>query len=104
MDIIQTKQTLPLDEIRAFCQAQPIQRLAFFGSAARGEASPSSDIDLLVEYLPKQKITYFDMSQHEMDLTAIIGREVHLLTAEEISHHFRQEVLEIAEILYEKRA
>ena len=30
----------------------PIRRAAFFGSAARGDMTDSSDIDMLVEFLP----------------------------------------------------
>ena len=34
--------------LRPFCEKHHIRRLEVFGSAARGEASPGSDIDLLV--------------------------------------------------------
>ena len=34
--------------LRAFCERHPIRRLDVFGSAARGQASPRSDVDLLV--------------------------------------------------------
>ena len=43
---------LPIDRIREYCAGQPIERLSVFGSAARGELTDESDIDLLVEYLP----------------------------------------------------
>ena len=42
---------LPHDRIREYCMGQPIKRLSLFGSAARNELTPESDIDLLVEYL-----------------------------------------------------
>jgi len=34
--------------LRRFCEKHRIQRLDVFGSAARGEAGPGSDVDLLV--------------------------------------------------------
>ena len=43
---------IPVEEIRAYCERQPIRRLSVFGSAARNELRPESDIDLLVEYEP----------------------------------------------------
>lgn len=34
--------------LRPFCEKHHIRRLEIFGSAARGQATPSSDVDLLV--------------------------------------------------------
>jgi predicted nucleotidyltransferase len=34
--------------LRAFCEKHRISRLEVFGSVARGQASPGSDVDLLV--------------------------------------------------------
>jgi len=36
------------ERLRPFCAKYPIRRLDVFGSAARGEAGPQSDVDLLV--------------------------------------------------------
>ena len=50
---------LPLKAIRAYCETQPIERLSLFGSALRGELTPGSDIDLLVEYSPGRAYRIF---------------------------------------------
>ncbi|MCY3831713.1 MAG: nucleotidyltransferase domain-containing protein [Chloroflexi bacterium] len=50
---------LPLEEIRAYCETQPIERLSLFGSAARNELRPESDVDFLVEYEPEAPVGYF---------------------------------------------
>lgn len=39
-------------QIAALCQRHHIARLAVFGSAARNQQGPDSDIDLLVEFEP----------------------------------------------------
>jgi hypothetical protein len=36
------------NRLRPFCQKHHISRLEIFGSAARGQAGPGSDVDLLV--------------------------------------------------------
>ena len=95
---------LPLDEIRAFCESQPIARLSLFGSALRGELTAESDIDLLVEYVPGARIGYMRMAGQEIDLSAIVGRRVDLRTARELSRYFRQDVLDSAQLIYEKGA
>ena len=91
---------LPLKEIRAYCETQPIRRLSVFGSALRNELTPESDIDLLVEYLPSAKIGYFELAQQEIDLGELIGWQVDLRTPKELSRHFRQAVVDSARLLY----
>ena len=39
-------------EIRQLGERYEIRNIRVFGSSARGEAGPESDIDLLVEYVP----------------------------------------------------
>ena len=50
--MLQRTKPLSLAELRtlleAFCRKHRIRRLDIFGSAARGHASPDSDVDLLV--------------------------------------------------------
>lgn len=91
---------IPTDEIREYCVEQPIRRLSVFGSAARGELTDESDIDLLVEYMPDARISYFDMGRHVTDLIEIVGRHVDLCTPNSISRYFRQDVLDSALPIY----
>lgn len=91
---------LPHDRIRQYCATQPIKRLSVFGSAARNELTPDSDIDLLVEYMPDARISYFDMGRHVTDLIEIVGRHVDLCTPNSISRYFRQDVLDSAMPIY----
>lgn len=95
--------SLPLAAIRAFCERHPIKHLSLFGSALRGELGPESDIDLLVEYEPDARISYFDMAQQEIDLGQMVRRSVDLRTPQELSPHFRRQVIESAELIYEKK-
>ena len=98
-----TTVALPVEEIRAYCQTQPIARLSLFGSALRDELRDESDIDLLVEYEPDARIGYFELAQHEIDLGELIGRQVDLRTAGELNRLFRQDVIDSARQLYARR-
>ena len=91
---------LPQDRIREYCATQPIKRLSVFGSAARNELTPESDIDLLVEYMPDARISYFDMGRHVTDLIEIVGRHVDLATPNSLSPYIRDDILKSAELLY----
>ncbi|MCY4062143.1 MAG: nucleotidyltransferase family protein [Chloroflexi bacterium] len=91
---------LPLEKIRAYCETQPIRRLSVFGSAARNELTPESDIDLLVEYEPDAPVGYFSMARHMRQLSEIVGRPVDLCTRNGLKHYIRQEVDASARLIY----
>src|SRR2546425_7400413 len=61
-----------------------VRRLALFGSVARGEARPDSDVDLLVEFAPGQKS--FDRFMALSDLLErLVACPVQLVTLEGLS-------------------
>ena len=62
-----------------------------FGSAARGDFRPSSDIDVLVEMDSER--TLVDLVALEQDLTDLFGRRVDVVTDGGISPHLRQRIL-----------
>jgi uncharacterized protein len=43
---------VPEAEIADICRRHQVKQLSLFGSAARGEMRPDSDIDFLVDFLP----------------------------------------------------
>jgi uncharacterized protein len=53
-----------------------VTRLALFGSTARGEAGPSSDVDLLIEVDPHARFTLVDLAGLERFLTGLLLRPV----------------------------
>jgi hypothetical protein len=94
---------LDLDDaaLAEICQRHHIRRLALFGSMLKGTERPDSDVDLLVEFFPGAQTTLLDMAQIEIDLSALLGgRKVDLRTAEDLSRHFREEVVRTAEPQY----
>ncbi len=95
---------LPLEAIRTYCKTQPIQRLYVFGSAARNELTPESDIDLLVEYEPEARVSLFDIGGHLMDFQDIVGRRVDLVTPKGLCPYIRDEVLDDARQIYAKES
>jgi uncharacterized protein len=83
------------------CRGHGIGRLALFGSQLKGTAKPESDIDLLVEFLPDARPTYFDLANIEVELSALLGgRKVDLRTPAELSRYFRDQVQRESKELY----
>lgn len=90
------------DQLRDLCRRRGIRRLSLFGSVLKGTARPDSDIDLLVEFDPDARPSYFDLADIEQELSRLLGdRRVDLRTAPELSRYFRDEVLREAEVQYE---
>ena len=56
-----------------------IRRLSLFGSFARGDAGPGSDVDLAAELDPGSRIGMFALGALERRLTELVGRNVDLL-------------------------
>jgi len=78
-----------------------IRRLSLFGSRLKGTNRADSDVDLLVEFWPCAKPGLIALSQIELDLSTLLGgRKVDLRTAEDLSHHFREEVVRTADVQY----
>lgn len=90
---------LPQEQIDEFCRRHHIRRLAFFGSVLRDDFTPSSDVDVLVEFEPG-KTPGFAFFSMEEELSGILGRRVDLNTPNSLSKYFRDEVLAEAEELY----
>lgn len=60
-------------------RAAGIRHLSLFGSMARGEARPDSDIDLAAELDPAARIGLFRLTALERRLSELLRRKVDLL-------------------------
>jgi predicted nucleotidyltransferase len=56
-----------------------VTRLELFGSVARGEAGEASDVDLLVEFEPGERISLFDFARVELFLEELLDAKVDLV-------------------------
>ncbi|MAS32787.1 MAG: nucleotidyltransferase [Anaerolineaceae bacterium] len=93
--------TLPYNAITAFCQRHHIRKLALFGSVLRDSFTPDSDIDVLIEFEPGHAPGWEFVSMQD-ELSEILGRSVDLNTPGFLSRHFRQRVLDTAQVIYER--
>ena len=71
-----------------------VRRVRIFGSVARGEPTPNSDIDFLIDMDPGRSL--FDMGGFLMDLEDLLGTEVDVVTEAGLRPRIRQRVLEEA--------
>jgi len=92
---------IPSDVLEHFCRKHDIRRLALFGSVLKGTARADSDIDLLVEFEPGREPGLIGLAHMEHELSQLLGgRRIDLRTAEDLSRHFREELVRTAEVQY----
>lgn len=94
--------TIPKARINHFCEQNHIRKLSLFGSVLRKDFSSTSDIDMLVEFEPHHLPGYLRLAQIELELSNIMGWKVDLRTSAELSRYFREDVLDSAQLLYDK--
>ena len=56
-----------------------IVHLSLFGSTARGDRGPDSDIDLLVAFDNTRRISLLDIAGMEIDLSEMLGCKIDLI-------------------------
>jgi predicted nucleotidyltransferase/DNA-binding XRE family transcriptional regulator len=75
-------------DLIAAAAAHGIQNLRVFGSVARGEDHPNSDVDLLADLPPG--LSLFGLARAEADLEAILGTRVDLIPADDLKPGVRE--------------
>jgi len=93
---------LPIDReaVGDFCRRNHIRRMALFGSVLRDDFRPDSDVDVLVEFAPETRIGLMGFAGLQIELSEMLGRNVDLNTAEDLSRYYRDEVAKSAEVVY----
>jgi len=81
------------------CRKYGIAELSVFGSVARGDAGPDSDVDLLYVRVPGNDLgmSYFALQE---DLEDLFGRPVDLVAKDSLHRVIRDQVLADAQVLY----
>ena len=71
------------DTVADYFKDKPVKKVYLFGSYARGEATESSDVDLLVEYdESKKRLSFFDTLRFKIGLEEQLHHDVELVEEE----------------------
>jgi uncharacterized protein len=84
-------------QILALAEQYGVQNVRVFGSIARGEATPSSDIDILVQFPPDYKL--LDQAGFLMALKELLGTDVDVSVEANLRESFRAHILKDAVLL-----
>ncbi len=77
-----------------------VKALSLFGSRARGDNRPDSDVDFLVDFQPDAKVDLFDFVALKLDLETLLGVAVDLVEREAMKPRIRNSVLADARSIY----
>jgi len=80
----------------SFVREFSIRALYIFGSVARGEDSPGSDIDILVEFEPGSRIGLFAFARLQRRLSELLQKKVDLVTRDGLHRALRDRILKEA--------
>jgi predicted nucleotidyltransferase len=73
-------------------RALGVQEIALFGSVARGDDTPQSDVDMLVSITPEAELSLLGMVRIERRLRELAGRDVDLVEREMLRASVMQEI------------
>ena len=88
--------------IADYFKTQPIVKAWLFGSFARGEETPLSDVDLLVQYDEKARISLLKHCAIMNDLEELLGRKVDLVEEGELIPCAAESANNDKKLIYEK--
>jgi predicted nucleotidyltransferase len=91
---------IPRKQLQAFCQHYQVRRLALFGSVARGEARPESDVDFLVTFQPGAQVGFLTLGRMRRELSELFHRPVDLVPQDGLKPVIREAVLAEAREIY----
>ncbi len=85
---------IPRGRLATLCRKYRVRKLSLFGSAARNEMTPMSDVDLLVEFDPGSGTSLFDIPAMQDELSELFaGRKVDVATPEILDNPFRRQAI-----------
>ncbi len=82
---------LPRTQIIAIAESYGARNIRIFGSAARGEDRPDSDLDLLIDL--EQGRSLLDLIGIKQDLEQLLGRKVDVVTENGLNRYIRKDIL-----------
>ena len=86
--------------IQDYFKTQPVLKAWLFGSYARGEETPDSDIDIMVD-LDYSKPVGLEFVQMQLDLQSLLQKSIDLVSSRGVSKYIKPFIDTDKKLLYE---
>ena len=86
--------------IQDYFKTQPVLKAWLFGSYARGEETPDSDVDILVD-LDYSKPVGLEFVQMQLDLQSLLQKPIDLVSSRGVSKYIKPFIDTDKKLLYE---
>jgi predicted nucleotidyltransferase len=73
-------------------RALGVEKLWLFGSLARGDARPDSDVDVLIDIVSARQFSLLDLAEVRLVLCDLLGREAGVVIREDLRPRFRDRI------------
>lgn len=91
------------NKVKHYFHSQPVMKAWLFGSWSRGQATETSDVDLLVELDYSQPVG-LEFIQMRLDLQQLLGRKVDLVSARGLSKYIEPIIESEKKLIYAREA
>ena len=91
-----------LEAVKSDSHLNDIKSVALFGSSVTGEAKIDSDIDVLIQFADDAHIGFFEYVRIQRNMGDALGQKVDLVTPEALSKYIKEQVLQEAEVVYQR--
>lgn len=91
-----------IPRIQRFFAKQPVNRAYLFGSCSRGEETPDSDIDIMIDLDKSKPIGLFQYVNMKLDLQELLQREVDLVETNELLSFAKESANRDKMLIYER--
>lgn len=88
------------ESITEILRKQDVKKAGLFGSIVRGDFSPDSDVDILIEFNDKYNKSLLDLVELKSLLEEKTKLRIDLLTYDSINPRIRESILQHHEPLY----
>ena len=92
--------SIPSEALARICARYRVKELSMFGSAAKGNLRPDSDIDLLVTFEEDARVGLITLARMQREFREAFGRPVDLVPKDGLKPILKAEVLALARTLY----
>ena len=85
------------DRVREILIEFGADQTLLYGSVARNEDGPDSDIDLIIS--PSDHLKYYDLAEIEIRIERVLGFPVHTITEETVSKKFAVQIFDDSKLV-----